>query len=390
MSDGGTADAPVLWAELAHAFDLVEHTLGVLDEELGTVAAPAGAGPREGTGGDGDGAADGSDPVRSSTPGSARGPAPGSVRGSVRDSVRGSGPEAQENRAVRLAAARLTRAHAAELRRRHAELSERFGDLHERVSQARQDSDALRRYTPEAAPAPHGGPAPDADAPDLTDVLEETSRALLAARDADEVCAAAVEAVRRAVPAAPHVGILLAEGAAGTAARAVIDPSAGLACALQARLGEGPGPDALRDGVPVVVGDLGAAEVAARWPGFTGPMSQLGLRSVAAFPLVTGPRRATAALVLLATGLAAFGADEVVRGRLCAAQASVALAGALQADNLVRALGSRDVIGQAKGVLMHTHGVDERTAFEMLRRSSRDTNTKLVEIARRVVASGPG
>lgn len=379
MPDGGTADAPVLWAELAQAFELVERTLGVLDEELGSAGVPALGEARDGAGGPADGTADGS--------GS---PVGGTVSGSLRGSVRGSGPEAQENRAMRLAAARLTRAHAAELRRRHAELSARFGNLHERVARAHQDSDALRRYTTEPAPAPHRGPAPAGDAPDLTDVLEETSRALLAARDADEACAAAVEAVRRAVPTAPYAGILLAEGAAGTTARAVTDPSAELACALQARLGEGPGPDALRDGVPVVVDDLGAADVGARWPGFTAPMSRLGVRSVAAFPLVTGRRRPAAALVLLAPAPAAFGADEVVRGRLCAAQASVALAGALQADNLVRALGSRDVIGQAKGVLMHTHGVDDRAAFEMLRRTSRDTNTKLVEVARRVVAAAPG
>ncbi|WP_433503492.1 GAF and ANTAR domain-containing protein [Pseudonocardia halophobica] len=253
----------------------------------------------------------------------------------------------------------------------------------------RSDFDALRRHTADPAPARYDGPGPTPVVPDLTEALEETGRALLAARDADGICAAAVGAVRRAVPAAVHVGLLLADRATGVAVGAVTDPSAELACALQARLGEGPGPDALRDGVPVVVDDLGAADVVARWPGFSGPMSRLGLCSTAAFPLVAGSGRPAAALVLFAPAPDAFGADEVVRGRLCATQASVALAGARQADNLVRALGSRDVIGQAKGALMHAHGVDERTAFEMLRRTSRDTNTKLVEIARRVVAGDP-
>ncbi|GAA2880575.1 hypothetical protein GCM10010472_43250 [Pseudonocardia halophobica] len=375
MPDGGTADAPVLWAELAQAFDLVERTLGVLDEELRSVGAPACAEARDDA--NGDGAADGSGPDPVSIP--------GSVTGSRRSPVRGTGPEAQENRAVRLAAARLTRARAAELRRRHAELSERFGDLHRRVAQVRQDSHALLRYTAEPAPGTHDRPAPD-----LTDVLEETAGALLAARGTDGVCTAAVEAVRRAVPAAPHGGLLLANGAAGPSVRAVTDPPAELACALQARLGEGPGPDALRDAAPVVADDLDAAGPLARWPGFAGPASRLGFRSAAAFPLVAGPGRPAAALVLLAPAPGVFGADEMVRGRLCAAQAAVALAGALQTDNLARALGSRDVIGQAKGVLMHAYGVDEGAAFEMLRDISRNTNTKLVELARRVVAGGPG
>ncbi|MCE0763845.1 ANTAR domain-containing protein [Pseudonocardia kujensis] len=352
MPEGGTADAPVRWAELAQAFDLVERTLGVLGEELGAVGPP----------GDGSG------------------------------SVRGSGPEAQENRAVRLAAARLARARAVELRRRHAELAERFGALHAHVARVRRESGALLRHG--TGPAP--GPAPAADPPDLVELLEETTRTLLTAPDADGACAAAVEAVRRAVPAAPHVGLLLAGGGGGgggdgeEAVRAATDRAAELACALQVRLGQGPGPDALCDGTPVVVPDLGAAEAETRWPAFAGPATRLGLRSVAAFPLVASPRQPAAALVLLAPAPGAFGAAELVRGRLCAAQAAVALAGALQAENLVRALGSRDLIGQAKGVLMHTHGIDERAAFELLRRGSRDTNTKLVEVARRVVADAPG
>ncbi|GAA4693206.1 hypothetical protein GCM10023215_33020 [Pseudonocardia yuanmonensis] len=354
-----TTDGTGLWADLAHAFDLVEHTLRVLDAELGGVGAADGASVRTG-GGSG--------------------------------TIQGSAPEAQENRAVRLAAARFARARSEELCLRHAELVERFAELHDSVARVRRTAEALRRN----GPAPDGRAAADGDDTDAADgtdgsglvgVLEEATRTLLGASDAERACTAVVETTRRAVPAALHVGLLVQSP--GPAVRAATDELAGQACALQVRLGEGPGPDALRTGEQVVVQDLGAPEAAARWPGLATPATQLGLRSVAAVPLVSAPRQRRAALVLHAPAPGAFGEPELARARLCAALASVSLAGALQADNLQRALASRDLIGQAKGVLMHTHGIDERAAFEMLRHGSRTTNTKLVEIARHVLADGP-
>ena len=42
---------------------------------------------------------------------------------------------------------------------------------------------------------------------------------------------------------------------------------------------------------------------------------------------------------------------------------------------------SRDLIGQAKGILMERFGVDVGTAFQMLVKSSQDTNMKLTAVA---------
>jgi len=69
----------------------------------------------------------------------------------------------------------------------------------------------------------------------------------------------------------------------------------------------------------------------------------------------------------------------------------VACALALHADTRQQqfdaALASRDVIGQAKGMLMQEYTIDANAAFEMIRRISQDSNTKLVDLARRIVAS---
>ena len=52
---------------------------------------------------------------------------------------------------------------------------------------------------------------------------------------------------------------------------------------------------------------------------------------------------------------------------------------------LKRALVTRDVIGQAKGILMAHQGLSADAAFDALRRASQRTNVKLHEVASRVV-----
>ena len=49
------------------------------------------------------------------------------------------------------------------------------------------------------------------------------------------------------------------------------------------------------------------------------------------------------------------------------------------------ALASRAVIEQAKGILMHVHGVSEDEAFALLRRASSHSNRKLRDVARAIV-----
>jgi AmiR/NasT family two-component response regulator len=53
-----------------------------------------------------------------------------------------------------------------------------------------------------------------------------------------------------------------------------------------------------------------------------------------------------------------------------------------QAQQLNEALVSRKVIGQAIGIVMHRFELDEDRAFEFLVRVSRDSHTKLRDVAR--------
>ena len=64
-------------------------------------------------------------------------------------------------------------------------------------------------------------------------------------------------------------------------------------------------------------------------------------------------------------------------------QAAIVVYGAERVSQLERALQSRDVIGQAKGILMHRDGIDAATAFAKLvrrrRTPTRNSSTSLAD-----------
>jgi AmiR/NasT family two-component response regulator len=52
---------------------------------------------------------------------------------------------------------------------------------------------------------------------------------------------------------------------------------------------------------------------------------------------------------------------------------------------LAQAIDARKLIGQAMGILMERFDLDGNRAFEVLRRYSQDTNTKLRDVAQQLV-----
>jgi len=131
-----------------------------------------------------------------------------------------------------------------------------------------------------------------------------------------------------------------------------------------------------------------------RWPTFVSLAAELGVDSSLSLPLVVGDV-CLGALNLYGQHEQAFNASDRALAELFAAQAAVALANAevywqtyALTQTLQIAVESRDVIGQAKGILMALHKISAEEAFALLRRTSQEQNTKLRDIAEWLVRTG--
>lgn len=151
---------------------------------------------------------------------------------------------------------------------------------------------------------------------------------------------------------------------------------------------EGPCLQALSTQEVVVVDDITSES---RWPGFAKAATRDGLGSVLSLPLSVRDQP-IGALNLYSKRVRSFAEDTRPLGRLFARQASVAISNAQiyasavrLAEQLKEAIKTREVIGEAKGLLMAQEGVDEDEAFEMLKRVSQSQNVKVREIAQKIV-----
>jgi hypothetical protein len=84
----------------------------------------------------------------------------------------------------------------------------------------------------------------------------------------------------------------------------------------------------------------------------------------------------------------AFGDESENVGLLFASHAAIAMAGSRKEHDLALAVSARDVIGQAKGILIERHRVTDDQAFRLLAEASQRSNTRLVEVARCLVETG--
>jgi hypothetical protein len=81
----------------------------------------------------------------------------------------------------------------------------------------------------------------------------------------------------------------------------------------------------------------------------------------------------------------AFDDESEQVGLLFASHAAVAFAGVRKEAQLAKAVVSRDLIGQAKGILMERYNISPERAFLVLTRISQDNNRKLHDIATELV-----
>jgi transcriptional regulator with GAF, ATPase, and Fis domain len=219
---------------------------------------------------------------------------------------------------------------------------------------------------------------------DVAEAMSRIARSLEDEQSLDETLRAVVLTAVGTVPGAEHAGVSLIERRREIRTRASTGELPTQVDQAQYDAGEGPCLTSAWEQTTVWMDDV-ATE--ARWPEFARRARRLGLGSSVSFQLFVR-RDNLGALNLYATRPHAFARDAEHVGLLFAAHASVALAGAQREDQLRFALGTRDAIGTAKGILMERYGLDADAAFRLLVRASQQTNLKLRELAQQLVATG--
>jgi len=155
--------------------------------------------------------------------------------------------------------------------------------------------------------------------------------------------------------------------------------------AIQLEVDEGPCVDAIREHRTVVTDDL-ATET--RWPAFAHrAVEATGVRSMLAFRMfVAGDTLGS--LNLYSSRPRAFTDESLAVGTIFAAHASVALRAAQTKEDLARlreVVEAREVIAQAKGILMGRQAISSQAATDILSRGAERLRIELRELARRVV-----
>jgi transcriptional regulator with GAF, ATPase, and Fis domain len=154
--------------------------------------------------------------------------------------------------------------------------------------------------------------------------------------------------------------------------------------ALQEETQQGPCLDSAYVHQTVRVVDMASEE---RWPQFARRASEAGAASMLSLQLyVEGDN--LGALNLYARVPNAFDDESEQIGLLFASHAAVAYAGVRKEAQLAKAVASRDLIGQAKGILMERYKISPERAFLVLTRISQGSNRKIYDIAAQLIREG--
>jgi hypothetical protein len=125
-----------------------------------------------------------------------------------------------------------------------------------------------------------------------------------------------------------------------------------------------------------------------RWPELSRrATAELGVASILCFQLFVHEDD-LGALNLVARRPGAFTDESERIGLLFASHAAVAVADAQDLNHITTALRSRDVIAQAKGILMERYKITAEMAFALLARTSQDANRRLFEVAEHLTRTG--
>ncbi|HEV7212691.1 MAG TPA: GAF and ANTAR domain-containing protein [Blastococcus sp.] len=243
-----------------------------------------------------------------------------------------------------------------------------------------EDDDGLRRWGQPSAQ--DTGTQVRLDA--LARQLAEAARSLQGRESPQQVMDGVVKLACSMVPGADEATITMVRKDRHCYSAAATSTWASDFDVLQDETGEGPCLDAIWHQETVRVDDLGSDQ---RWPVLGPRAADQGVGSMLCLQLFVH-RDTLGALDLLAHATSAFTDESEHVGLLLASHAAIAAADAHHFEHVTSALINRDVIGQAKGILMERFKITSDQAFAVLAKVSQDTNRKVSAVAEDLARTG--
>jgi GAF domain-containing protein len=155
---------------------------------------------------------------------------------------------------------------------------------------------------------------------------------------------------------------------------------------LQYEASQGPCLDAIWEQDTVQIDEMITEE---RYPAWSRRVAEdTGIRSSLSLSLFTN-KDSLGALNLYSPQPRSFEAETRGEGLAFAAHAAVALRSAQTEQHLRAAMATRNLIGQAQGILMERFKVTAEQAFAALSRVSQESNVKLRDVAQRLIGVDP-
>ena len=186
-----------------------------------------------------------------------------------------------------------------------------------------------------------------------------------------------------------EAGLMLTDPRGGLQRVASSSEAANVLELLQVQTREGPCFECVTNGLPVVVDDI--SMTVERWPAFASRAMSDGFHSVYAFPMRLRDT-VVGGLNLFGTSRRTLDDDARVIAKALADIATIGIVqqrtlsrSSILAENLQRALNTRIVVEQAKGVLSERGQMPMDSTFDLLRSYARSHNMKLSELAHAVV-----
>jgi GAF domain-containing protein len=227
---------------------------------------------------------------------------------------------------------------------------------------------------------------------DPNEAFAELGRIRLAEVEIDDLLGRIAQLAKQSIPGAGEVSVTLLQGDNAHSA-AFTGELALTVDELQYERGRGPCLDASTGTATMSVPDTASED---RWPDWARAAQRAGAHSSLSIGLPVH-EKVTGALNIYATKAHAFDDDAIAVAQTFAGFAAVGLANAhlyqtqaTLAGQMQKAMESRAVIEQAKGIIMGERRCTPAEAFNILSKVSQDSNRKLRDVAAALVAQAAG